>query len=83
MKIQDIKLKAEDIKLLKSVKSHLETAYKHGYTLPVYQSKLIMLNELHLKYVNKIPYSTSCSKCIMKLLKEMYVIAEANGIFTK
>lgn len=75
-----IRLTAEEKKVLKANKSHLSTAYKSSYTLPVFQRDLIALNDIYMKYFNKSGVNISCSQCILKLLKRLYPLAEAKKL---
>lgn len=75
----NIKLTTEEKKLLKANASHLSTAYKADYTLPLYQRDLIALNALYSKYINKAGVNISCPKCVLNLLKRLYPLAEANN----
>ena len=80
VEIKALKLTAEEKKVLKANKSHLVSAYKSDYTLPLYQKDLIALNDMYMKYFNKQGINISCPKCVLKLLKTMYVVAEANTL---
>lgn len=75
-----IKLSAEEKKLLKANAMHLKTAYKSDYSLPVFQRDLIALNDMYIKHISKNGFNISCSKCILKLLKGLYPLAEANNL---
>ena len=78
--IKEIKLTAEEKKVLKANSNHLQTAYKADYTLPLYQRDLIALNDMYMKYFNTQGVNISCPKCVLKLLKTMYILAEANDL---
>lgn len=78
--IKEIKLTAEEKKVLKKNKSHLISSYKSDYTLPLYQRDLIEINDMYMKYFNTQGVNISCPKCVLKLLKTMYVLAEANDL---
>ena len=80
MNINNIKLTAEEKKLLKANAGHLSTAYKADYTLPLYQRDLIALNALYSKYINKQGVNIGCPRCILKLLKALYPLAEVNKL---
>lgn len=77
---KSFKLTAEEKKILKANASHFSTAYKADYTLPLYQRDLIALNDMYVKYLKGKPYNLSCPKCILKLCKAMYPLAEANDL---
>ena len=80
MDFSKIKLTAEEKKLLKANSSHLQTAYKSDYSLPLYQRDLINLNDMYMKYISKTGFNISCPKCVLKLLKALYPLAEANKL---
>ena len=80
MNINNIKLTAEEKKVLKANSNHLQTAYKADYTLPLYQKDLIALNDLYCKYFNKQGVNIGCPRCILKLLKALYPLAEVNKL---
>lgn len=80
MDFNSIKLTAEEKKLLKANVAHFKTAYKSDYTLPLYQKDLIALNDMYVKYYTGRPFNLSCPKCILKLCKAMYPLAEANQL---
>ena len=78
--VKAIKLTAEEKKILKKNASHLTTAAKSNYTLPVFQRDLIAMNDIYMKYFNKQGINTSCPKCQLKLLQTLYVLAEENNL---
>lgn len=80
MNLKNIKLTAEEKKLLKANSNHLQTAFKADYTLPLYQRDLIALNDMYIKYFNKQGVNIGCPKCILKLLKALYPLAELNNL---
>lgn len=80
MNIKNIKLTAEEKKVLKANSNHLQTAYKADYTLPLYQRDLIALNDMYTKYLSKTGFNLGCPKCVLKLLKALYPLAEANNL---
>lgn len=80
MNLKNIKLTAEEKKLLKANSNHLQTAFKANYTLPLYQRELIALNDMYIKYFSKQGVNIGCPKCILKLLKALYPLAEVNNL---
>lgn len=80
MNINNIKLTTEEKKVLKANSNHLQTAYKADYTLPLYQKDLIALNDMYIKYFSKQGVNIGCPKCILKLLKALYPLAEVNKL---
>ena len=80
MNFTNIKLTAEEKKVLKANSNHLQTAYKSDYSLPLFQRDLIALNDMYMKYINKSGFNISCPKCVLKLLKALYPLAEANKL---
>lgn len=80
MNFKNIKLTAEEKKVLKANSNHLQTAYKANYTLPLYQRDLIALNDMYMKYLSKTGFNLGCPKCVLKLLKALYPLAEANSL---
>ena len=80
MNLKNIKLTAEEKKLLKANSNHLQTAFKANYTLPLYQRELIALNDMYMKYFSKQGVNIGCPKCIHKLLKALYPLAEVNNL---
>lgn len=80
MDFTKIKLTAEEKKLLKANASHLCTAYKSDYSLPLYQRDLIGLNDMYMKHINKNGINIGCPRCILKLLKALYPLAEVNKL---
>ena len=80
MDFTKIKLTAEEKKILKANASHLGTAHSADYSLPLFQRDLIALNDMYMKYINKNGFNISCPKCVLKLLKALYPLAEANKL---
>lgn len=78
-----IKLTAEEKKVLKANADHLITAYRHDYTLPLFQKDKLALGDIYNKYVTKKSINYGCPRCILGLLKGLYPLAEAQGIITK
>lgn len=78
--IKSLKLTAAEKKVLKENKQHLISAYKSDYTLPLYQRDLIALNDMYMKYFSKQGVNISCPKCVLRLLKVMYEVAESNQL---
>lgn len=77
------KVTKQELETLKKNKSFIWTAYKSKYTLPLYQSELIKLQDLYTKYIDKNTPSISCPKCILKILSGLYPLAEYNGIWNQ
>lgn len=78
--IKSLKLTTAEKKVLKDNKSHLVSAYKSDYTLPLYQRDLIALNDMYMKYFNKQGVNICCPKCVLRLLKVMYEVAEQHQL---
>ena len=79
MDYSKIKLTKEEKEVLKRNTAHLNSAYKSNYTLPVLHGQLIKLNEIANKHFNK-NFNITCGACVLKLLKFMYPLAEANKL---
>lgn len=75
------KVTKQELETLNKNKSFIWTAYHSKYTLPLYQSELIKLQDLYTKYVDVNTPSISCPKCILKILTALYPLAEYNGIW--